>query len=193
MKEVYKKIWQLAQPYYFKGREMDIDHIKWMMQDALLVCEKDGIDDSLLLPLVILHDVGYANLDSAHPFSVSSKKEHMKKGTKIAQSILEKVNYPKDKSQQIAYYVSVHDNWLLGDDSVFKENIILAIFNDLDYIWMATPKGFSFFLKLLQKTPKELILFLDTNEKLIRRPFSTKTTKILYEQYLDDRKKDLHI
>ncbi len=190
MKEIYKKIWQLAQPYYRKGRPMDIDHVEWMMKDALLVCEKEGCDDSLLLPLVILHDVGYANLPSQHPFSISSKQEHMKKGAEIAEDILEKVDYPKNKITQITSLIFVHDNWLLGDDTVFKENTILAVFNDLDYMWLATPKGFSLFMKILHKKPQEMLQFLSTNEKLTRRPFATKTTKELYEQYIVDRKKE---
>lgn len=190
MKSIYKKIWQFAQPYYQKGRPMDIDHIEWMMSDAVSVCEKEKLDDSLLLPLVILHDVGYANLPSQHPFSISSKQEHMKKGAEIAQEILEKVGYPKNKIRQITYFISVHDNWLLGDDIVFKENIILAVFNDLDYMWMATPKGFLFLRTQLHKSPLEMLQFLETNEKLKRRPFSTKTTKKLYGHYIVDRKKE---
>ncbi len=193
MKQIYTQIWSLAKPYYLKGRSMDIDHVEWMIKDALLVCEKEQIDDSLLLPLVILHDVGYSGLDSQDPFSVSSKKQHMKKGAQIADEILQQLHYPKDKIKQITIYISVHDNWLLGDDIVFKKDIVLAVFNDLDYMWMATPNGFSLFLKLVHKTPQQMIQFLETNEKLIRRPFCTKTTKKLYEHYIAERKKEFKI
>jgi hypothetical protein len=37
MKQIYREIWELAKPYYEKGRPMDIDHIRWMMKDAFLV------------------------------------------------------------------------------------------------------------------------------------------------------------
>jgi len=49
MKNIYSKIWKLAKPYYEKGRPMDIDHIEWMMKDALLVSEKENLDDSLII------------------------------------------------------------------------------------------------------------------------------------------------
>ncbi len=60
MDKIYRDIWEFAKPYYEKGRPIDIDHVRWMMEDALLVCEKEGVDEGLLLPLVILPDVGYA-------------------------------------------------------------------------------------------------------------------------------------
>ena len=56
MKEIYQKIWKLAKPYYEKGRPMDVDHIEWMMKDALIVCEKEKLNDEILLPLVIFLD-----------------------------------------------------------------------------------------------------------------------------------------
>ena len=109
MKEVYNKIWELARPYYEKGRPMDIDHIDWMMGDAVVVCKKEGLDDSILLPLVILHDVEYGvgeKVSSAR----GSKIQHMAEGAKIARSLLEKVGYPDDKVKKIEDYILVHDN-----------------------------------------------------------------------------------
>jgi HD superfamily phosphodiesterase len=185
MKEIYKKIWKLANPYYEKGRPMDIDHIEWMMKDAMIVCEKEKIDDSLLLPLVILHDVGYAEFPKDNPFNLNLRKAHMKAGAKISQTILEKVDYPKNKIQKISYCVSVHDNWALGDDKIYLEDKILGIFNDLDFIWMATPKGFPALMKILNKNHKELTDYIKHDEKLTRRPFSSKTTKKLFEKYLN--------
>ena len=118
MNQIYEDIWKLAKSYYEKGRPMDIDHIEWMMKDAFLVCQKENLDDSLLLPLVILHDVGYAEVPKDNPFKLNLRKAHMEAGAKIARHILEKLNYPKDKIKKIEYYVSVHDNWALGDNSV---------------------------------------------------------------------------
>ena len=53
MKLIYQQLWELAKQYYEKGRPMDLDHVEWMMKDALFVCEKENIDDSIFLPLVI--------------------------------------------------------------------------------------------------------------------------------------------
>ncbi len=188
MKEVYLKLWKLAKPYYEKGRPMDVDHIEWMMKDAMLVCEKEKIDDSLLLPLVILHDVGYAEVPKDNPFKLDLRKSHMEAGAKIAKHILEKINYAKDKTEKIVYYVSVHDAWAFGDNKIYAKDKILGVFNDLDYTWMATKKGFPALMKVLNKNKTEMIAYLETNTKPKERPFATKTTKELYEKYLRERK-----
>ncbi|MBT6774139.1 HD domain-containing protein [Candidatus Woesearchaeota archaeon] len=191
MKKIYQQIWELAKPYYQKGRPMDIDHIEWMMKDALLVSEKEKLDDTLLLPLVILHDVGYAEVPQDNPYKLNLRKAHMKAGKKIAKEILEKLNYPQDKIKTISYYVSVHDNWALGDNDIYKKDIILGTFTDLDFIWMTTKKGFPALMKILKKNKKEMIKYIENNEKLVERPFATKTTKELFQKYLQQRKKGL--
>ena len=191
MKQIYEDIWKLAKSYYEKGRPMDIDHIEWMMKDAFLVCQKENLDDSLLLPLVILHDVGYAEVPKENPFKLNLRKAHMEAGAKIARRILQKLNYPKDKIEKIEYYVSVHDNWALGENEIYKKDLILGTFTDLDYMWMATPKGFPALMKILNKNKQEMLEYLETNDKPQLRPFSTKITKNLYEKYLEDRRKDV--
>ena len=191
MKKEYEDIWRLAKPYYEKGRPMDVDHIAWMMKDALLVCENEGLDDSLLLPIVILHDVGYAEIPKDNPFNLDSRKAHMAAGAKIAKDILKQLNYPANKAKKIEYYVSVHDNWALGKDSVYEDDLILSVFTDLDYTWMATPKGFPALMKILDKNKKEMLLYLENHEKPRKRPFSTRTTKELYKKYLSDRRKEV--
>lgn len=190
MKKIYSEIWKLAKPYYEKGRPMDIDHIKWMMKDALLVCKQEILDDALLLPLVILHDVGYAEVPRGNPFKLNLREAHMKAGAIIAKRILNKITYPKDKAKKIIYFVSVHDNWAFGDDDIYKNDILLGVFNDLDYMWMATPRGFPALMKIFDKTPKEMIEYLENDDKPRSRPFSTRTTENLYLKYLDDRKKE---
>ncbi len=191
MKQIYEEIWELAKIYYQNGRPMDIDHVEWMMKEALLVCKKEQIDDSLLLPLVILHDVGYAEVPKGNPFELNLRKAHMKEGAKIARNILERLNYPFDKIEKIKYYISVHDNWALGDNEIYKKELILAVFTDLDFMWMATPEGFSALMKILNKNKQEMLQYLETNEKLKNRPFSTKTTKNLYEKYLKLRRREI--
>ena len=41
MNDIYQKIWDLARSYYEEGRPMDIDHIEWMMEQALIACESE--------------------------------------------------------------------------------------------------------------------------------------------------------
>ncbi len=166
---------------------MDIAHIEWMAEKALVVCQKENIDDDLLLPLVILHDCGYAETPKDNPYKLAVRKQHMKKGAEIAKKILEKLDYPPKKTKRVVNYISVHDNWALGDNNIYKEDKILGVFNDLDFIWMATPKGFQEVRKILDKNQEEMRKYLEDNEKINNRPFSTPTTKKLFYSYLKDR------
>jgi hypothetical protein len=191
MRKIYQRIWKLAKPYYQKGRPMDIDHIEWMLSKAELVCEKEKLDHSLLIPLVILHDVGYAVTPKGNPYDPKLRRAHMKAGAVIAKKILGEVDYPKDKTNQIVHYVSVHDNWALGNNQIYNEDKILGVFSDLDYTWMATTRGFPALMKILKFNSQQMFDFLINNKKLINLPFCTKTTKQLYHYYLEDRRKDL--
>ncbi|MBT5022391.1 HD domain-containing protein [Candidatus Woesearchaeota archaeon] len=191
MKEEYELIWKLAKPYYLKGREMDVSHIDWMMQEAEIVCEKEGLNEELLLPLVILHDVGYAEVKKGNPFDHKLRVTHMKAGAQIALRILNRIEYSPEQTERIAYFISVHDNWALGDYEVYKKSKILAAFNDLDFIWLCVKEGFEAVRKILGKNHSEMIEYLEAEGKLETRNFATKTTKELFENSLEDRKKEI--
>jgi len=196
MKKIYLQIWKQAKPFYKKGRPMDINHIEWMMKEALNVCNKENIDDSLLLPLVILHDVGYSaikNIKDVDYYQTDIRKVHMEIGSKIAIDILKKLKYPNLKIEKISYYISVHDNWSFGEINLYIKDKILGNFKDLDYIWMFTPKGFSAIQKVLKKTKKRMLEHLKKELSPIggKKPFSSKTTKELHDKYLKDRIKEL--
>ena len=193
MEDIYKKIWELAKPYYLKGRPADVDHIEWMMDVAEQVCEKEGIDKTIFLPLVILHDAGYSQVENPkdNSYKIDMRKAHMKAGEELSKEILKSVNYNSEKIEKISYYVSVHDNWALGDDKIYLKDHLLGIFHDLDFMWMATPKGFPFLMKMLQKNPKEMLDYIINNDNLTKRPFSSKTTKELFWKYINDRRKEI--
>lgn len=179
----------MAKPYYQKGRPFDIDHITILLADARKVCKKEKIDDSLLLPLVILHDIGYGITGPVY-FEKKNKKKHMVAGAKLAKAILREAGYPRDKIKKIVYWISIHDNWIYGDTNIYRKNPILAVFNDLEFIWMATPKG----LRLMAKTifggnTKKMLKYIVNEEKHSARLFSTKTTEALYQKYIHDAKK----
>lgn len=191
MKNIFNKLWELAKPYYLEGRPTDIDHIRWMMNEAEIVCQKEKIDDSVLLPLVILHDIGYSESPKDNPFKIDMRKLHMAAGTKIAKTILDSVKYPQEKIDQIVYFISVHDNWALDDHQVFNNNPILGIFNDLECIWGVTTKGFNALMGILNKNQQKTFDWLKNNDKPQKRPFATETTKNLYYDYMSDRKQEI--
>lgn len=188
----------MARPYYKKGRPMDIDHIKWMMGVVEKVCQKENIDKTILMPLAILHDVGYAmitNLKTINYFDMDIRKAHMKAGTEIAKLILKSLNYPKDKAKLIVKYVGLHDNWAFGDVEIYEKDKMLGTFKDLDYLWPYTKKGFESIKKHLKKSDQEIWKSLNDEKSPIynKKAFSTIFTKQLREKYLKKLMKNLRV
>ena len=193
MEQIYNRIWELAKPHYQKGRPMDIDHIEWMMQAAEEVCNKENLDKTLFVPLVILHDVGYSKVKDPkdNSYKLDIRKAHMKAGAELSEQILKQLNFDPKKTEKIAHYVSIHDNWALGDNESYLKDPLLGAFNDLDFMWMATPKGFLALMKMLNKSSAEMLDYLVNNDKLTQRPWSNPSTQELFNRYIQDRQKQI--
>jgi len=196
MKPVYKKIWDEAKQYYEKSRPMDIAHIEWMIKVVEEVCKQEILDETILMPLAILHDVGYAmliNPATANYYDKDVRRAHMKAGAEIAEAILKKINYPKDKSKRIVDYVAIHDNWAFGEVDVYIKDRLLGTFKDFDYLWIYTKIGCDAIQKVLKKNNKEMLEHLQNETSPIqgKKPFSTTFTEKLRETYLEERKVEL--
>ena len=62
MKEIYKKILEKALPYYEKGRQGDVEHVKWLVEVIPKFISDKDVDMDILIAVAILHDVGYAKV-----------------------------------------------------------------------------------------------------------------------------------
>ena len=193
MDPIFQRLWERSRPYYEKARPMDIEHIQWMMPEAQKVCDMEHLDVYLLMPLVILHDIGYSNITSINPFQNNERIEHMREGANLAEKILIQMQYPIDKHEQVVHYIAIHDVWAINNHQVYQHDIVLGCFNDLDFIWMTTEKGFIYVAEYLKLNPQEMFDFIQHNEKIINRPFNTKTTQNLYDFHLKQRARDLQI
>lgn len=80
MEDIYLKLWDLAKPYYLNGRSYDIAHVEWMMREAEIISDIESLDRRLLLPIVILHDVGYSIINDKNPNikGKETKRVHMR-------------------------------------------------------------------------------------------------------------------
>lgn len=189
--EVYLRMWGLAKPYYEKGRAWDISHVEWMTGEADIVSSIESLDRKLLLPIVILHDVGYSLVDSKNPSIKSQDKKmvHMREGAKIADRILGEVNYDGSYRPRIVRYISVHDNWVLGDNKPFKECKEMAVFNDLDFLWVTTsPNTLRLAAQSMGMGAAEFLDYWVGDEKLKNRPFCCKYTREIWEKSIKKMK-----
>ena len=139
---VFKQIYQLAQPY-LNTRHNDI-HTEMSMQLAYQLLNAEGGQESIVIPAIILHDVGWKKVPAALQLKAFGPKAtspeinrtHEKEGVKIAKDILEKVNYDFEEMRWILEIIDGHDSR--------KQSISLndQIVKDADKLWRYTREGF---------------------------------------------------
>jgi len=186
--DIYQQIWNLALPYYRQGREGDCEHVLWLWQRAHELCMHEGVDHKVMIPFVILHDIGYCRCPKENCAKIEMRMWHTRHGADIARDILNKIGYDKKASEEIIFCIANHANWALGQNEVFKKNINLGLFSDLGFTWLVSPKGFEIIMKRKKLTRSEMIDLVEHNEKMINRPFVSSYTRQLYNRLLNERK-----
>lgn len=141
MEKRFPEIYELAKPY-LDTRDNEI-HTRIAFSFALKLLAAEGGDAGVVLPAVILHDVGWKfipedmQLKAFGPDGGDSdlNRIHEVEGSKKAREILQQLNYDPEITEQIA-------NIILGHDSR-KETLSLndAIVKDSDKLWRLTKEG----------------------------------------------------
>lgn len=144
MEDIYKQIWDLSLPY--QDLRNDKSHALIVYEFALKLCDKLNGDKTIALPAAILHDIGWSKVSKEkRDYAVSPDKnkdkekviriKHEKEGKILANEILNKVNYPKEKINLILNIIDGHDTrkeFLSKEDGIVK---------DSDKLWRYTKKG----------------------------------------------------
>lgn len=116
MKNIFEEIWQLAKPY-LDTRDNEI-HTKISVKFAYKLLEAEGGDEDVVIPAVILHDVGWKEVPEDIQLKAFGPKAtlpeltkiHEDEGVKIAKCILKKINYDNNKAEEILRIVEGHDS-----------------------------------------------------------------------------------
>ena len=121
---------------------------------AWQLLEAEGGDPDVVIPAVILHDVGWSRLtdDEQHrafgppPRDVAMNKLHEQQGAEIATEILRSVGYDPALTEEIAEIIRGHDNR--------REALSLndALVKDADRLFRLTRRGYMIFLEFF--TPR---------------------------------------
>jgi hypothetical protein len=119
MRPVYQTILNLARPLLVQGRWWDLWHTERAVEHMAQIIEGENLHDraAVLIPAIILHDVGWSALGDAKHTAwevQSARREHMRVGAQLAGSILAQVGYPPQLNGEIVHLVATHDNWALG-------------------------------------------------------------------------------
>jgi len=116
MEETFEKIRKLASPYLCT-RNNDT-HTDIAVEFGFKLLEKEGGAKDIVIPAIILHDVGWKMVPEelqslAYGPKIKSpelNRMHEVEGAKIAKQILEKLDYDKDKREEILKIIDGHDS-----------------------------------------------------------------------------------
>lgn len=152
MEQPYRKIFELALP--FLDTRENLVHTREAFDLAVQLLQAEGGDPRVVLPGIILHDVGWKSVSEDLQLTAFGPGEkdmelnriHEREGARIACEILEKVNYPPHLVEEITSIV-------LGHDSI-KEAMSIndAIVKDADKLWRYSKNGHSINAKRFSMT-----------------------------------------
>ena len=115
-------MWQKCSLLLEKSRKADLEHAKETVELILNYKGDLKIDESILIPVAMMHDIGHIAILPEHfkyvtgPKKITNEKlVHMLAGAKIAKDVLESVKYDEKKSQEIIDIISMHDTDALKD------------------------------------------------------------------------------
>ena len=141
MHDIYDRIFDLAKPY-LDTRENE-EHTRIARDFAATLLRTEGGNPSVVLPAVILHDIGWKHVPEELQITAFGpgkrdrklNRVHEVEGAKTARSILEAVDYDGDLINEIVEIVEGHDSRLealsLND----------AIVKDADKLWRYSRHG----------------------------------------------------
>jgi HD domain len=188
LKDIYERIWDLARPY-LNTRKNDI-HTEISTDFAEKLLLQEGGEEDIVIPAIILHDVGWKKVPEDLQLKAFGPKAsmpewnrvHEVEGAEIAGHILRKVNYPEDKILEIQEIIKGHDSRkepISQNDSVVK---------DADKLWRYSRIA-------VQINEKRFGLTVEESVERLRRNLSpwflTESAKRMAKEEIEKRAKEL--
>jgi hypothetical protein len=174
MEGTYSEIFNLAKPY-LDTRQNEI-HTKIAYAYAVKLLQAEGGDEAVVLPAVILHDVGWKSVPEdlqLKAFGPGQRDEELKRaheveGASIGRKILEQVGYDEDLIEEIVEIISGHDT----RKHALSLNDALA--KDADKLWRYSEKALYVDPPRFRIEPAVYVAWL---KRRIDRWFFTETAK----------------
>jgi len=162
IKPSYQKIFQNAKP--FLRTRKNVIHTQIALRYALQLLKSEKGDERIVIPAIILHDVGWSavpehlHLTAFGPKVTNPKltRVHEIEGAKIAQRVLERFKYPPGKIKEICQIIRGHDSRkrpLSWNDRMVK---------DSDKLWRYSRRGMTIDLSRFHIPRKKYLVFLET-------------------------------
>jgi hypothetical protein len=184
LKRPYSTLRLLASPY-LNTRQNDI-HTRLSTSFALALLEREGGEEGIVIPAILLHDVGWKRVpeelqqEAFGPRATlpGLNRVHELEGVRMALDLLRSVRYPDPKIEEILSIIEGHDSR--------KEALSLndRIVKDADKLWRFTEEGFRIDLARFQETPENTLARLRIG---LRTWFHTPAAREMAARELDER------
>jgi len=161
-KQIYLDMYRLAGPY-LDTRQNDL-HTRISYSFALKILEAEGGDERIVIPAILLHDVGWKmvpedlQLKAFGPgtYNAELNRIHEVEGAKKAGEILESLNYEPQLIDEVVSIIDGHDSRLEA------LSINDAIVKDSDKLWRFTPEALEIDSKRFNIDPRVHVEWLAT-------------------------------
>jgi hypothetical protein len=191
----YDALLEKAIYYYERGRPEDVEHVKWLYEIAPKYISNKEINHDILLPIIILHDTGYSMVPKgSDSYNLDIRKAHSEYGADIAEKLMTESGFSSNVTAEVKRLILKHDNWAFGDS--FIEEPALLAFNNFDFMWMASEKGFEICRTALKLGPQECYHKIEQFQKEnIKRgsKWFNNVTEELYSKLMEDRRKAFNL
>jgi HD superfamily phosphodiesterase len=182
---VIARIWALAEPYW-QTRSGEIHMPESFAMAERLLAALPEADAEVVLPAILLHDVGYARVpvETHHDglagapggWDADVTRRHEIEGARLAREILVAVGYDEALTSRVVEIVDGHDS---RGEALSLED---AIVKDADKLWRFTESGVRVAHAWVGRTPTD---FMDYVETRVDDWFFTDAAKALARQALE--------
>ena len=187
MKTIFEEIWQLALPY-LNTRENDV-HTKYAMDFGFKLLQKEGGEEDIVIPAILLHDVGWKKVPEDLQLKAFGPKAtmpelnrvHEIEGVKIAREILRKIQYDEEKTEEILEIIGGHDS--RKEPSSLNDKLV----KDADKLWRYSKKAFRINRERFEHTFEQYMERLRSN---LDNWFLTDSAKGIAKEEMQNRFRD---
>ena len=193
---IYSSILAEAKPLLERGRSVDWAHTcdaVGFLLDFLEELDSEDLNPDILVPAMILHDVGWSAISPAllkeSYGEVGSDNKgkilHQEEGEKISRRLLENIQYPKELIDEISAIVSIHDK-----PEMYSQNRLATVVAEIDRLVRFMPALFWGLIEDGTQTFEQRVEFLKNGAEtwFSIRGFKERALELLKERELDPKK-----
>jgi hypothetical protein len=165
MSTIYDEIYKRAEPYW-QTRSNEIHLPMAYAYAKRLLAAYPEADASIVLPAILLHDVGYFNVpEETHydglagapiGWSADITRLHEQEGARLAGEMLRALNYPPEKIAAVQKIIDGHDS------NPPPHSLEDAIVKDADKLWRFSATATRICRRWYKQTPQQFMDYVES-------------------------------